>query len=142
MIVRIHRKYIKAKYVIGNMYVNGVFLCNTLEDPNRDLNKNGKFDAGESKVYGDTCIPFGVYEAELTYSPKFKRVLPLLLNVPDFTGIRIHRGNTTKDTLGCILVGENKKVGELLNSAAYEKKLVSLMEVAKIRKEKIWVEIV
>lgn len=132
----------KPDYVIGNLYINGTLFCNTLEDPNRDLNKNGKFDNGETKVYGNTCIPFGKYKIVITYSAKFKRELPLLLKVPSFEGIRIHRGNTTKDTLGCILVGENKKKGMVLNSTPYELKLTSLIKEAIAKGEECFIEIV
>lgn len=132
----------KPNYVIGNLYINGTLFCNTLEDPNRDLNKNGKFDNGETKVYGNTCIPFGKYKIDITYSAKFKRELPLLLKVPSFEGIRIHRGNTTKDTLGCILVGENKKKGMVLNSTPYELKLTSLIKEAITKGEECFIEIV
>lgn len=142
MELKLHRKYIKPTYVIGNLYVDGQFFCNTLEDQNRDLNKNGKFDGLEKKVAGDTCIPFGRYEIVVTMSPKFKRELPLLLNVPEFEGIRIHRGNTIKDTAGCILVGENKEVGKVLNSTPYELKLTELIKKATSNGGKCYITIV
>lgn len=138
----LERKWIKPTYTIGNLYVNGEFFSNTLEDPNRDLNKNGKFDNTEKKVYGDTCIPFGRYQVVVTYSPKFKRELPLLLNVPYFEGIRIHRGNTIKDTMGCILVGENKKVGQVLNSTSYEQRITKLIREATSRGEQCCITII
>ena len=102
----LERKYLKEKYTIGNLYINGVFFSNTLEDTVRDLNKDGIFNCGELKISGHTAIPYGEYEIKVTYSPKFKRELPILLNVPHFEGIRIHRGNTEKDSSGCVLVGE------------------------------------
>lgn len=142
MKLKLERKYFKSNYTIGNLYINNTFFCNTLEDKNRDLNKNGVFDNGETKIYGETCIPFGTYEVVLTYSPKFKRELPRLKNVPSFEGILIHRGNTPKDTLGCILVGENKKVGAVINSTPYEIKLVKLMKEALLRGENITIEII
>lgn len=128
-------------YTIGNMYIDEKKFCDTLEDTNRDLNKNGKFDGAEKKVYGETCIPFGRYKIDVTMSAKFKRELPILLNVPGFEGIRIHRGNTPKDTLGCILVGENKVVGKVLNSTQYEIQLVKMMKEALSRGEEIWITI-
>jgi hypothetical protein len=123
------------------MYVNDAYFCDTLEDTNRDLNKNGRFDNGETKVYGGTCIPFGHYTVDLTMSAHFKRVLPILVGVPDFAGVRIHRGNEPSDTLGCILVGENKIKGKVINSTPYEEKLVQMMKAAKGRGETISITI-
>ena len=142
MKLRLERKYFKETYTIGNLYINGSFFSNTLEDKNRDVNKNGKFDNDETKIYGETCIPFGTYKVILTMSPKFKRELPRLLNVPSFEGVLIHRGNTAKDSAGCILIGENKAVGKVLNSTPYEERLVKMMKNAISRGEEITIEIV
>lgn len=141
MKLKLDRKYFKDTYTIGNLYVDGVFFSNTLEDKNRDVNKNGKFDNGEVKVYGETCIPFGTYKIVVNVSSKFKRELPRLLNVPSFEGVLIHRGNTAKDSAGCILVGENKAVGKVLNSTPYEERLVKMMKKAIARGEEITIEI-
>lgn len=142
MKLKIERRYFSDDYTIGSLYINDIFFCDTLEDPNRDLNKNGVFDNGESKVYGNTCIPFGTYKVELKYSPKFKRELPRLINVPSFEGILIHRGNYPKDTQGCVLVGENKAKGAVLNSTKYEEKLVNILREAITSGEEITIEIV
>lgn len=142
MRLRLERRHFKDTYTIGNLYVDDTFFSNTLEDKNRDVNKNGKFDNGESKVYGKTCIPFGTYKIVVNMSPKFKRELPRLLDVPSFEGILIHRGNVAKDSAGCILVGENKAVGQVLNSTPYEEKLVKMMKEAIARGEEITIEIV
>ena len=79
---------LRDTYTIGKIYIDGEYFCDTLEDKVRDLNKNGVFDGDEKKVYGETAIPYGTYKVILSYSPKFKRILPELLDVPCFTGIR------------------------------------------------------
>lgn len=142
MRLKLERKYFKEDYTIGNLYVNGEFFSNTLEDKNRDLNKNGRFDNGETKVYGQTCIPFGTYRIIVNMSPKFGRELPRLLDVPHFEGILIHRGNSPENTLGCILVGENKVKGKVINSTPYEERLVRMMKESLSRGEDITIEIV
>lgn len=128
-------------YTIGKMYIDGDYFCDTLEDRVRDINKNGKFDNGEVKVAGETAIPYGRYQVVVTMSPKFKRELPRLLNVPNFEGILIHRGNTDKDSSGCILVGENKVKGKVINSTPYEQKLVSILKEIQNKGEEIWITI-
>ena len=139
MILKLIRKYLKDTYTIGKLYINGTYFCDTVEDKVRDYNKDGDLnDLGETKVYGETAIPYGTYEVEVTYSPKFKRDLPLIKNVPHFEGIRIHRGNYPKDSLGCVLVGENKVKGGVINSTKYE---VELTKILKETKEKITIEI-
>jgi hypothetical protein len=114
------RKYFNENYTIGKLSVDGVFLCETLEDCVRDLhdrNHDGDFtDTGEGKVYGKTAIPYGRYEIKMIYWPKHKRQCPMLQDVPGFTGIFIHAGNTAEDSEGCILVGENKEKGKVLYS--------------------------
>lgn len=83
----------------GKLYVNGVFECYTLEDEVRD-----------KKLPGITAIGTGKYKVIIDMSNRFKRLLPLLLNVPNFAGVRIHPGNTSEDTEGCILVGQSIQV--------------------------------
>lgn len=112
---------------MGEMLIDGKHFCWTLEDYDRDLNHDGDLnDKGEEKVYGETAIPSGTYEVKLTYSPKFKRVLPEVLDVPGFSGIRIHGGNTKADTLGCILVAYNKSTDRIQGTA--EKDLVEKLQ--------------
>lgn len=101
----------------------------------RDLSK-------EAKIKGKTAIPTGRYRVYLTYSPRFKRILPLLENVPQFTGVRIHRGNTAKDTEGCILVGYNREVGKVLDSAATEQRLMAVLQNSSNKGESINITIV
>lgn len=124
----------KLLYTIGKLFVDGKYFCDTLEDRCRDLDR-------EEKVMNETAIPAGVYEVIVNVSAKFKRKLPLLLDVPHFTGIRIHRGNTDKDTSGCILVGENKQLGRVINSTPYELRLTEMLERAMLSGEKITIEV-
>jgi len=135
MKLKLKRRYFNEKYTIGTLYINDVYFCETLEDKVRDLKK-------ERKIYGHTAIPYGTYKVILDYSPHFKRKLPHLLNVPFFSGIRIHRGNFPKDTLGCVLLGENKKKGMVLNSTVYEIDLTKAITEAIKNKEDISIEIV
>ena len=102
------------KSTIGELYVNGKFECYTLEDVER-----------KEKVYGETAIDKGTYQVVVTYSNAFKQNMPLLLNVPKFQGIRIHSGNTAKNTLGCILVGQTRSVDFIGNSRSAYKSLFS-----------------
>jgi hypothetical protein len=107
----------RKDYCIGKLYINGVYFCDTLEDVDRGLDDSmTEEEIKEKKVYGKTAIPTGIYTVLLTYSPKYKRVMPLINNVKGYSGIRIHSGNTAKDTLGCLLVGKNTKVGMVTNS--------------------------
>lgn len=138
----LERKYCKEEYTVGRLSINGIFFSNTLEDTVRDINKNGTFDCGEFKIKGHTAIPYGEYEVIVNYSPKFKRELPRLLNVPHFEGILIHRGNSKKDTEGCILPGENREKGKVLNSTKYELELTKLIKEANNKGEKVTIKIV
>ena len=102
-------------------------FCDTLEPPRRNLLNGGKWDK-RLKVKGMTAIPEGRYLMRFTYSPKFGKRLFLLMDVPLFDGIRIHSGNSVKDTQGCILVGNNTKVGRLENSRAVLFKLEMMLK--------------
>lgn len=135
MKIEVERLYRKPNYTIGKMYVDGVYFCDTLEDKVRDL-------FNEDKVPAQTAIPAGVYQIDFTMSARLKRELPILLNVPFFEGIRIHKGNTPEHTEGCILIGENKAVGKVINSTGYEFDLCEKIKAAKKRKEKIVVRVV
>jgi len=119
MNLELKRIALKPTYTIGKLYIDGKYFCDTLEDTVRP--------AGV-KIKGQTAIAAGTYKVEMTMSNRFKRVLPLLIGVPNFEGIRIHRGNTDIDTEGCILVGENKVVGKVINATATEQELVLLLK--------------
>lgn len=144
---------LKDTYTIGKLYVNGIYFCDTIEDKVRDLNKDGDLnDVGEGKVPSLTAIPYGKYEITLkVQSPKFslkssyswcKGYLPRLINVPHFEGILIHAGNTADSSAGCIIVGENKVKGQVINSMVTLKRLYcSVLKEASDRNEKIWIKI-
>lgn len=135
MKLKIERKYLKEEYTIGKLSINNVYFCDTLEDKVRNLPK-------EPKVYGQTAIPYGTYEIKMMYSPKFKKNMPYLLNVPYFQGIMIHSGNSAQDSLGCVLVGKNKVKGKVIESkATFDKLYIRINETIQ-NNEKVTIEIV
>ena len=114
---------------IGKMYINEIYHCYTLEDKERAV-----------KVQNVTAIPKGKYEVIVNFSNRFQQQMPLLLNVPNFEGVRIHWGNYSKDTEGCILLGTSKAVNMIGNSrVAYAKFMSIINKVAKT--EKIFITI-
>ena len=141
MKLTLKRIALKPTYTIGKLYIDNHYFCDTLEDKVRDLNKDGDLnDAGEGKVAGQTAIPYGTYKVTMdVQSPKFsqrasyawcKGYLPRLLNVPHFDGIMIHSGNDATHTAGCILVGENRVKGQVLNSMNTLKRLYDILKGA------------
>jgi len=142
MRIEVERRWKKETYTIGRLYVDGVYFCNTLEDKSRGLKQtDSTFFIKQRKVYGETAIPTGTYKVAMNVtSPKYAAVawywqlcrgkMPRLLDVPGFEGILIHPGNNALDTLGCILVGKNTKVGQLTESKATFKALYKEMEKA------------
>lgn len=142
MKLRLERKWKKENYTIGNLYVNDEFFSNTLEDTDRGLYNSWPLSKIQSvKVMHKTCIPYGIYDVTITYSPKFNLRLPILLNVKGFTGIRIHSGNTADDTSGCILVGSNRVKGKVINSKETTNRLISLIDGAIRRGEDVTITI-
>jgi len=120
MKIDLWRRFKKDGYTIGRLTVNGTYVCDTLEDTDRGLTSS--MSLGEivsKKVMGKTAIPIGTYKVYITYSPRFKKKMPLLVDVKGFEGIRIHAGNTAADTEGCILCGKNSEKGKVLNSRTY-----------------------
>lgn len=125
MELKVKRLYKKSEYTIGKMYINGEYFCDTVEDTDRGLTSEMTYEEiARRKVYGKTAIPTGLYDVALSYSPKFKRSLPLLLSVKGYSGIRIHNGVNADSSLGCIIVGENKIKGGVINSKATMEKLM------------------
>lgn len=107
----------KKTYCIGKLYINGKYFCDTLEDVDRGLDSTmTEEEIKKIKVKSETAIPTGIYKIILNYSPKFKKVMPLITNVKGYSGVRIHTGNSAKDTEGCLLVGKNTIVGRLTES--------------------------
>ena len=137
----------RKTYTIGRMYIRGQvmdeylpgtedkYFCDTLEPTWRD------YEHGAYKVKGKSAIPEGRYAVVISYSPRFKQWLPILLGVPKFEGIRIHAGNTAKDTEGCILVGQNREVGKVLDSRKWLYELKQKIVEAKDRDEAVWITI-
>jgi len=123
------RTYKGTDYTIGKLYIDGVYFCDTLEDAVRTV-----------KIKHETAIPEGTYQVVITMSARFKKLMPLLLNVPNFEGIRIHSGNTKEDTSGCLLVGENKEKGKVINSRLTFVKLFALIQDA-LRVGDVWITI-
>lgn len=152
MEITIIREWPKSDYTIGKFFVNGVRICESLEDTDRGLSDSMALDKIKSaKVYGKTAIPKGKYEVTMAVSQKFKnRVwakpnggkVPTVLGVKGFAGILIHPGTDANDTLGCIIVGKNTKKGMLTSSQATYRRLVDEFIVPSIaRGEKIYLEI-
>jgi len=128
------RRHLGSKATEGRLFVDGKHECYTLEDVVRD-----------KKVPGETAIPAGRYEVIVNESTRFKRPMPLLMNVPNFEGVRIHTGNTDADTHGCILVGTDPGAAfddKLANSKAAYDALFPKIQVALARKEKVWLTII
>lgn len=149
MEILLRRKYLKPNYTIGSIEIDGQYICESIEDQVRDFNQDGDLmDPGEGKIPKETAIPYGRYPVKLTMSPKFKRLLPLVLDVKHFTGIRIHkmgtkyRPGTAHNSWGCIGPGENKVQGGIVNSEKYEMIIVEKVFEAEKRGEEIWINII
>ena len=117
------------EYTEGKLYINGVYFCDTLEDKDRGLLQSMTVDTIKTiKIYKETCIPYGKYKVVLSMSKRFGKVIPELLDVKGFIGVRIHSGNTIYDTEGCILVGIKSSDGVIANS---RKTFNALMNILK-----------
>lgn len=128
MILTLDRKYKLPTYTIGKLYIDGEYFCDTLEDKDRGLTDDMTVsEISNIKIKKETAIPTGTYKITITYSNRFKKNMPLINDVKGFEGIRIHSGNTDKDTEGCILVGFNKIKGNVINSRDTYNKLFSIL---------------
>lgn len=149
----VDRKWKRQSYTISNLTIDGKWFCNVLEDADRGLDDSMPLaKIKELKKPSITAIPKGTYEITLdVISPRFctkafyKQVcngkLPRLLNVKGFEGILIHAGNTDKDTDGCLLVGQNKVKGQVINSQDTFKELYKLLKDKHDKGEKITIKI-
>ena len=126
------------KFTIGFLTINGIFECFTCEDTVRE---RVGVPVEQWKIKGETAIPYGRYKVIINMSPRFKRFLPLLIDVPGFTGIRIHIGNWSKDTDGCILPGQTRLVDGVGKSTAAFTKLYAQMLNAQHRSEEMWITV-
>lgn len=141
--LKLERKWKKEKYTIGNLFINGVFFSNVLEDTVRGLRQDmTPEEIKKIKIHGQTAIPSGRYEIRVTLSARFRRQLPILLNVPGYAGVRIHPGNTDANTEGCLLPGKNDRVGQVSNSRATMAALQKQIEEAIYQNSKVYIEIV
>ena len=119
MNLKLNRKFSAKDCIVGELSINGTFECFTLEDIERPL-----------KIAGVTAIPRGFYEVVITFSERFKKPMPLLQSVPNYSGVRIHSGNSAADTEGCILVGTARQDDKILNSRAAFDALFQKLEAA------------
>lgn len=148
MRIRVDRAWKKSGYTLSRVIINGERFgdgkkwCSILEDEDRGLHSDmSAEEIRRIKVPRKTAIPRGVYEVSVTYSPRFRRNLPLLVGVKGFEGVRIHSGNTASDTEGCLLPGVNDVVGQVRNSRHWFNLLYSKIEEASKRGERVWCEV-
>ena len=153
MKVLVKRIFSNSRYTIGHLYVDGTYVCDTLEDTDRGFNQFMSYSwIQNQKVIGETAIPIGTYRIDMsTVSPRFvqktyyKKLcggkLPRLVDVVGFEGILIHTGNTAADSSGCILVGYNKEKGKVLESKKAFEKLYAILDEANKRGEEIYITI-
>jgi hypothetical protein len=120
MVITVKRLYKTENSTIGELLIDGIFECFTLEDKERPV-----------KIKGETAIPKGTYKVIINESNRFKRLLPLLIDVPNFEGVRIHSGNSNHDTEGCILVGQTRNKNYIGQSRKAFDKLFKKMQSAK-----------
>jgi len=150
--LKIKRTIFGSTYTIGEWSVEGMPFCQSLEDTDRGLTKDMSLaQIKKIKVYGKTCIPYGRYEIRLTQSPKlsskpyskeFNGLVPELIDVPGYSGIRMHPGNSSADTDGCLLPGENRTPGRLVNSTiAYTDLMRYYLVPAHKRGQKMYIDI-
>ncbi len=148
MEIRIDRAWKKKTYTISRVFIDGKRFgdgenyCNALEDKDRGLTSSMPIDEIlATKKYGQTAIPTGRYEVQITWSPRFKKKMPILIAVPGFTGVRIHSGNDENDTYGCVLIGRNDQIGWISNSRYWTNLLQQKIQNTLNKGEKVYITI-
>lgn len=144
--LRLERYYLGPNDTLSNLYIEypdrKELVCQVVEDKVR--NALGTPDDMFDKVYGKTAIPYGTYQVIMSYSNRFKKQLPELLDVPNFSGVRIHSGNTHEDTEGCLIVGNNPKPSDtkswVYNSKVTLSKVIEIIQTG-LEKGKVIIEV-
>jgi hypothetical protein len=139
MLLEVRREPSANGCTLGSLYVDGEFECFTLEDVIREVALQ---PVALWKIAGETAIPSGTYQAIVNISNRFQRLLPLLVDVPGFAGVRIHSGNCAADTEGCILVGRRRGVATVLESRLAFQALFAKIQAAIARGEAVQVKVV
>lgn len=137
MLITLKRHQCGDGFTLGTMHIDGLFLGYTCEDEDRKLEEVGT----DAKIKGKTAIPRGRYEVVLSFSNRFQKIMPEVLSVPGFSGIRIHGGNSAADTLGCPLLGAEQTETGVRDCAAVNSTLKRRIQLALDRNERVWLEV-
>ena len=138
MEIKVIRNILTSEYTVGKLYIDGVYTCDTIEDRYRIIKSKA------DKVYGVTAIPCGTYPVILDYSSKYSKLMPHILDVPYFEGVRLHSGNSDEDSLGCLIVGEympGVAGGWVANSKIAYSKVFAKLKEASDKGERIFITI-
>ena len=138
MEIKVIRNILTSEYTVGKLYIDGIYICDTIEDRYREIKKK------EDKIYGVTAIPCGRYPVVLDFSSKYSKIMPHILDVPYFSGIRLHPGNSDEDSLGCLIVGEfvpGVAGGWVKNSRIAYDKVFAKLKGASDKSERIFITI-
>ena len=133
MELQVNRIFLGVNYTIGKFMIDGKYFCDTIEDAVRKLPDKcpttifGAPCKCKEKIQSKTAIPSGTYKVTVGMSPRFKRKLPIIMNVPHFLGILIHNGTSEESSSGCIILGENKVKGKVQNGTKYMNELTDLL---------------